>query len=71
MNTVSVKPEANKAEYELSITRVFDAPRELVWKAWVDPEMLSFPKGICFCSLGPTNTGCPRSRFWDLGFHNS
>jgi uncharacterized protein YndB with AHSA1/START domain len=25
--------------YELSITRVFDAPRELVWKAWTDPEM--------------------------------
>jgi uncharacterized protein YndB with AHSA1/START domain len=27
------------AGYELSITRVFDAPRELVWKAWTDPEM--------------------------------
>ncbi len=25
--------------YELSITRVFDAPRELVWKAWTDSEM--------------------------------
>ena len=25
--------------YELSITRTFDAPRELVWKAWTDPEM--------------------------------
>jgi uncharacterized protein YndB with AHSA1/START domain len=25
--------------YELKITRVFDAPRELVWKAWTDPEM--------------------------------
>jgi len=23
---------------ELTITRVFDAPRELVWKAWIDPE---------------------------------
>jgi len=23
---------------ELTITRVFDAPRELVWKAWTDPE---------------------------------
>jgi uncharacterized protein YndB with AHSA1/START domain len=22
------------------ITRVFDAPRELVWKAWTDPEMI-------------------------------
>jgi uncharacterized protein YndB with AHSA1/START domain len=25
--------------YELKITRVFDAPRELVWKAWTDPKM--------------------------------
>ncbi len=23
---------------ELVITRIFDAPRELVWKAWTDPE---------------------------------
>lgn len=22
------------------VTRVFDAPRELVWKAWTDPEMI-------------------------------
>src|ERR1700741_334914 len=25
------------AERDLVITRVFDAPRELVWKAWTDP----------------------------------
>lgn len=25
--------------YELHITRTFDAPRELVWRAWTDPEM--------------------------------
>lgn len=24
----------------LTITRIFDAPRELVWKAWTDPEHL-------------------------------
>src|SRR2546426_8488738 len=27
-------------EEALVIERVFDAPRELVWKAWTDPEML-------------------------------
>ena len=27
-------------EKELVITRIFDAPRELVWKAWTDPEHL-------------------------------
>jgi uncharacterized protein YndB with AHSA1/START domain len=26
------------AQHELYITRVFDAPRELVWKVWTDPE---------------------------------
>ena len=25
---------------ELVITRIFDAPRELVWKAWKDPERM-------------------------------
>lgn len=25
---------------ELIITRIFDAPVELVWKAWTDPEMI-------------------------------
>jgi uncharacterized protein YndB with AHSA1/START domain len=26
---------------EITITRVFDAPRELVWKAWTEPERLA------------------------------
>lgn len=26
---------------EITITRVFDAPRELVWKAWTDPGQLA------------------------------
>jgi len=25
----------------LTITRIFDAPRELVFKAWTDPKMLA------------------------------
>lgn len=25
---------------EITITRIFDAPRERVWKAWTDPEMM-------------------------------
>jgi len=31
-------PSAKSAEQELIITRTFDAPRELVWKAWTEPE---------------------------------
>jgi uncharacterized protein YndB with AHSA1/START domain len=28
-------------EREIEITRVFDAPRELVWKAWTEPQRLA------------------------------
>ena len=28
------------ADDELVITRVFDAPRELVWRAWTEPELV-------------------------------
>lgn len=31
-------PATNAVEQALVITRIFDAPRELVWKAWTDPE---------------------------------
>jgi uncharacterized protein YndB with AHSA1/START domain len=33
-------PEAISTQ-EITITRVFDAPRELVWKAWTEPEQLA------------------------------
>jgi uncharacterized protein YndB with AHSA1/START domain len=36
MSTATASPKA--ATHELHITRVFDAPRELVWKVWTDPE---------------------------------
>ncbi len=39
----------NIGEQELVITRIFDAPRELVWKAWTDPERVKRwwgPKGF-------------------------
>lgn len=29
---------ANATDREITGTRVFDAPRELVWKAWTDPQ---------------------------------
>ena len=32
------KPATKPVERELVITRVFDAPRELLWKAWTEPE---------------------------------
>lgn len=39
----------NTADVEFSISRVFDAPRPLVWKAWTDPVLLARwfgPKGV-------------------------
>ena len=33
------------AQHELHITRVFDAPRELVWKVWTDPEHMKHWSG--------------------------
>jgi uncharacterized protein YndB with AHSA1/START domain len=32
---------AQAAEQEITITRVFDAPRELVFKAWTDPDQVA------------------------------
>ena len=29
------------AEHQITITRVFDAPRELVFKAWTDPDQVA------------------------------
>jgi uncharacterized protein YndB with AHSA1/START domain len=40
---------ASAADHEVVITRIFDAPRELVFKAWTDPEMRARwfgPKGF-------------------------
>ena len=31
-------PRSGTSEYGITITRVFDAPRERVWKEWTEPE---------------------------------
>jgi uncharacterized protein YndB with AHSA1/START domain len=46
-------PGAKPTENEFVITRVFDAPRELVWKAWTESERLAHwwgPKGFAMLS---------------------
>ena len=35
------KDTAGDADKQIVITRVFDAPRELVWKVWTDPEHIA------------------------------
>jgi uncharacterized protein YndB with AHSA1/START domain len=62
------------------VTRVFDAPRELVWKAWTDPQYVMQwwgPKGFTspFCQMdfrvGGTFLCCMKSpegqEFWNGG----
>ena len=41
MTNAKAAPAANLADREIVITRVFDAPRELIWNAWTDPKHLA------------------------------
>jgi uncharacterized protein YndB with AHSA1/START domain len=38
--TMMTAPD-RKPDAEVVLTRVFDAPRDLVWKAWTDPKQLA------------------------------
>ena len=73
---------AMTAERELVITRIFDAPRELVWKAWTEPERVMRwwgPKNFTapFCKIdlrvGGAYLNCMRSPegkdYWTTGFY--
>jgi len=72
----------NAVARELVITRIFDAPRELVWKAWTEPEHLMRwwgPKGftspVCQVDMrvGGKYLYCMRSPegqdFWSTGVY--
>jgi uncharacterized protein YndB with AHSA1/START domain len=37
----NANPTAEATSHELVITRVFDAPRDLVWRAWTDPAQVA------------------------------
>jgi len=67
---------------DLIITRLFDAPRELVWKAWTEPERISpwwGPKGFTSpvfkidLRVGGELFSCMRSPegkdYWSKGFY--
>jgi uncharacterized protein YndB with AHSA1/START domain len=53
-STTSAEP-IEEAGQTLVITRVFDAPRELVWKTWTDPERVT-------CWWGPKGYTSPAAR---------
>lgn len=80
--TAGKSPVGESTEGVLVITRVFDAPRELVWKAWTEPESMMRwwgPKGftcpVCRIDLrvGGAYLNCMRSPegvdYWSTGVY--
>ncbi len=48
-NPIPTRGDTTDADRELVITRIFDAPRDLVWKEWTEPERVRRwwgPKGF-------------------------
>lgn len=41
MAAKGINPIEPSADADFVISRVFDAPRELVWKAWTDPKLMA------------------------------
>jgi uncharacterized protein YndB with AHSA1/START domain len=72
-------PENKQNEVErMTITRIFDAPRELVWKAWTEPEYImqwwgpaGFTSPVCHMDfrVGGKSVCCMKSpdgqEFWN------
>ncbi|MGB8216216.1 MAG: SRPBCC domain-containing protein [Candidatus Methanoperedens sp.] len=76
------KHASEPEERELVITRIFDAPRELIWKSWTEPERVKRwwgPKGFTapFCKIdlrvGGVFLYCMRSPegkdYWSTGVY--
>ncbi len=75
-------PATKSEERALVIERIFDAPRELVWKAWSEPDRMMRwlgPKGytVPFCKIdfrvGGVSLNCMRSPegqdYWSTGVY--
>lgn len=83
MNTATNNGNAATAERELVINRTFDAPRDLVWKVWTQPEHIvnwwgpqHFTSPVCEIDfrVGGRYVYCMRSPegedFWSTGVFN-
>jgi uncharacterized protein YndB with AHSA1/START domain len=82
MATTKKSPTTTTAEREIVIRRMFDAPRELVWKAWTEPERYmrwwgpkNFTAPFCRIDLrvGGAYLSCMRSpegqEYWSTGIY--
>ncbi|HLA42852.1 MAG TPA: SRPBCC domain-containing protein [Aggregatilineales bacterium] len=80
--TAKNNPVSETTQQELVITRIFDAPRELVWKAWTEPEHMmrwwgpeNFTSPVCKIDLrvGGKYLNCMKSpegqEFWSTGVY--
>lgn len=80
--TAQNDPSAQSASGDLVVTRIFDAPRELVWQAWTDPthlmrwwgpEGFSAPTSNIDLRVGGKYHFCMRSpdgqEFWTTGVY--
>ncbi|HWF03994.1 MAG TPA: SRPBCC domain-containing protein [Candidatus Angelobacter sp.] len=78
----NIQPVGESTLNEIVVTRVFDAPRELVWKAWTDPERMKlwwgpavFTAPVCKIDLrvGGKYLFCMRSPqgqdYWNTGVY--
>jgi uncharacterized protein YndB with AHSA1/START domain len=78
----NIQPVGESTLNEIVVTRVFDAPRELVWKAWTDPERMKlwwgpavFTAPVCKIDLrvGGKYLFCMRSPqgqdYWSTGVY--
>ncbi len=83
MTTTKTKPVQSATDRTLTIRRVFDAPREKVFKAWTEPEHMihwwgpkEFTCPVCkidFC-VGGSYLNCMRSPdgqdYWSQGVYD-
>jgi hypothetical protein len=46
-NKAAASPAPDTADREVVFSRVFDAPRELVWDAWTDPKQVAQCSSKC------------------------
>lgn len=82
MATKDIQPAGESIPNEIVVTRIFDAPRELVWKAWTDSERMKlwwgpavFTAPVCKIDLrvGGKYLFCMRSPqgqdYWSTGVY--
>ena len=81
-NVEEIGTTRSEVEEGLTITRIFDAPREMVWKAWTDPQLFmrwwgprGFISPVCKIDLrvGGKYLYCARGsdgkEFWTTGIY--